>query len=301
MKPNLSYQAMKSALQRDLGPISAWTSVSEGEESQVFGIRLANEDFVLRINRLAESFHKDAFCYRHFASASLPIPQILSIGEIDGHAYCVSRRAAGKTLQDLSSAELPAIVARVDEVMDAIAEAPVDATAGFGRFDANGSGGHESWHDFLAAITDPQHHDWADHEPAVDRNWIEPHLCLLHELIPSCPETGCLVHGDFGSNNVLTDGFAITGVIDWSEALLGDPLYDVANVLFWRPWLACMEAQARYFENHRLDLVGNVQALRCYQLRIGLQQVSECASAGDMADLRWAMARCDEIASTPPV
>jgi hygromycin-B 4-O-kinase len=297
MKPRLSHKAITSALQRDLGPISAWTSVSQGEESQVFGIRLANEDFILRINRLAESFHKDAFCYRHFAAASLPIPQILSIGEIEGHAYCVSRRAMGKTLQELMPAELPAIVGRVDEVMHAIADAPLDDTVGFGHFDASGSGGHASWRDFLAAVANPQHHDWASRESTVDRHWIDQHLRLLHELIPSCPETRRLVHGDFGSNNVLTNGLAITGVIDWSEAMFGDPLYDVANIFFWRPWLACMEAQAHFFEEHRSDLSTNVQTLRCYQLRIGLQQVFECALAGDMADLRWAMARCDEIAA----
>ncbi|WP_054311149.1 phosphotransferase [Mesorhizobium sp. 1M-11] len=300
MKPKLSPQAIASAVERDLGPISTWTSVSEGEESQAFGIRLADEDLILRINRLTEGFQKEAFCYRHFTSASLPIPQILSIGEVDGHAYCVSRRAAGKTLQDLSPAELPPVVARVDEVMRAIAEAPLHGTEGFGRFDANGIGEHESWRGFLAAVADPRRHDWKGCEPAVERRWVDRHLHLLGVLISQCPETRGLVHGDFGSNNVLTDSLAITGVIDWSEALFGDPLYDVANIFFWRPWLACMEAQARFFEEHRLDIMSNAQALRCYQLRIGLQQVFECAVAGDTTDLQWAMARCDAIAVDPP-
>ncbi|MFE0015513.1 phosphotransferase family protein [Mesorhizobium sp. NPDC059054] len=300
MKPKLSPQAIASAVERDLGPISSWTSVSEGEESQAFGIRLADEDLILRINRLAEGFQKEAFCYRHFTSASLPIPQILSIGEVDGHAYCVSRRAAGKTLQDLSPAELPSVVARVDEVMRAIAEAPLHGTEGFGRFDADGIGVHESWRGFLAAVADPQRYDWKGCEPAVSRSWIDRHLHLLGFLISQCPETRSLVHGDFGSNNVLTDSLAITGVIDWSEAMFGDPLYDVANIFFWRPWLACMEAQARFVEGHRLDIMSKEQALRCYQLRIGLQQVFECAMAGNTTDLLWAMARCDAIAADPP-
>ncbi|PLP60659.1 hypothetical protein CYK37_05930 [Mesorhizobium loti] len=299
MKPKLPHQAIASAVERDLGPISTWTSVSEGEEAQVFGIRLADEDFILRVNHFAHGFHKEAFCYRHFASANLPIPQILSIGTVDDHTYCVSRRAAGKTLQDLSPAELPAVVAWVDQVMRAIAQAPLHGTEDFGRFDPNGIGEHKSWRGFLGALTDQRRFDWIGHEPAVDDSWIERHLSLLSALIPMCPETRSLVHGDFGSNNVLTDGLAITGVIDWSEALFGDPLYDVANIFFWRPWLACMDAQARYFEEHRFDLMNNAQALRCYQLRIGLQQVFECAAAGDTADLRWAMARCEDIAILP--
>jgi Ser/Thr protein kinase RdoA (MazF antagonist) len=39
-----------------------------------------------------------------------------------------------------------------------------------------------------------------------------------------------LLHGDLGSHNVFTDGRDITAVIDWEDALSGDPVFDVA---FW--------------------------------------------------------------------
>lgn len=35
--------------------------------------------------------------------------------------------------------------------------------------------------------------------------------------------------------NVLSDGCTITGVIDWGNAIYGDPLYDVASVDLWLP------------------------------------------------------------------
>jgi aminoglycoside phosphotransferase (APT) family kinase protein len=41
---------------------------------------------------------------------------------------------------------------------------------------------------------------------------------------------GALLHGDLGSHNVLTDGDRLLGLIDWEDALAGDPVYDVA---FW--------------------------------------------------------------------
>src|SRR5699024_2408647 len=66
-----------------------------------------------------------------------------------------------------------------------------------------------------------------------------------------------LVHADFGSNNVLTDNGRITAVIDWSEAMFGDSQYEVANIFFWRPWLACMEQQTRYFERRHPELAGS--------------------------------------------
>ena len=41
---------------------------------------------------------------------------------------------------------------------------------------------------------------------------------------------GVLLHGDLGSHNVLTDGDRLLALIDWEDALAGDPVYDVA---FW--------------------------------------------------------------------
>ena len=41
---------------------------------------------------------------------------------------------------------------------------------------------------------------------------------------------GVLLHGDLGSHNVLTDGDRLLGLIDWEDAVAGDPVYDIA---FW--------------------------------------------------------------------
>ncbi len=41
---------------------------------------------------------------------------------------------------------------------------------------------------------------------------------------------GVLLHGDLGSHNVLSDGDRVLGLIDWEDAVAGDPVYDVA---FW--------------------------------------------------------------------
>ncbi|MFK0162562.1 phosphotransferase family protein [Rhizobium sp. NPDC090279] len=301
MKPALPFEAIVEAVERDLGAISQWNPVSQGEESQAFGIHVGGESLVLRINRLAEGFQKDVFCARRFASPALPIPEVLSIGIVGQQAYCVSRRAAGLTLQDLPAAALPGAVAPVVKVLRAMAETSLDETQGFGRFNDRGIGEHASWRDFLAVIADHGHYDWDRVDAVIGAGWSDRHLDRLTSLVPQCPEIRRLVHGDFGSNNVLVDGAVITGVIDWSEALFGDPLYDVANIFFWRPWLACMEAQARYFEEHEPEAMGDPLVLSCYQLRIGLQQVCEAALSGSEQDLRWVMARCETLVVGPRV
>ncbi|HEY3869313.1 MAG TPA: phosphotransferase [Actinocrinis sp.] len=84
-------------------------------------------------------------------------------------------------------------------------------------------------------------------------------LRRLHELpvdvIGAPAGTGqVLVHGDFGPNNVLLDpvSFAVTGVLDWEFAHLGDPLEDLA----WCEWIvrahhpAQRDALAEFFSGY---------------------------------------------------
>ncbi|WP_440130919.1 hypothetical protein, partial [Klebsiella pneumoniae] len=99
--------------------------------------------------------------YRHFASAALPIPEVLDIGEFsESLTYCISRRAQGVTLQDLPETELPAVLQPVAEAMDAIAAADLSQTSGFGPFGPQGIGQYTTWRDFICAIADPHVYHW---------------------------------------------------------------------------------------------------------------------------------------------
>jgi aminoglycoside phosphotransferase (APT) family kinase protein len=44
-----------------------------------------------------------------------------------------------------------------------------------------------------------------------------------------------LLHGDPGSHNFLVDGSGIRGVIDWEDALSGDPIFDLASLCTFHP------------------------------------------------------------------
>lgn len=295
-KPTFTQSSLKDILIRNLGKISHLAQIAEGEESRAFSVRASGEDYVVRINQTADGFKKDAFAYEWFSSPTLPIPEIVTLGEFgNGHTFCISRMAQGVTLQSLSDAELPAVVGPVASVMDAIAHSNIEATSGFGRFDALGVGVYETWHDFLIGITKHSQYNWSAVGQAIDMGRVYPLLNEVLELAWHCPEVRQLVHGDFGSNNVLTDGKRITGVIDWSEAMFGDPLYDIANILFWRGWLECMEQQACFFETQCPDRVHHKQRIRCYLLRIGLEEIFQNAICGTAENVAYAIDRCEEL------
>jgi hygromycin-B 4-O-kinase len=120
-------------------------------------------------------------------------------------------------------------------------------------------------------------------------------LSAYRDLVEDCPEERGLVHGDFGSNNVLAHEGRISAVVDWDCAMVGDPLYDVANTRFWATHLQCMRIQAEHFDRALGDLPGYRDRVVCYALRIGLEEASEARSDGDHALANWAATRCHEL------
>lgn len=276
-------------------PVGDLSRIAEGEESQVYRFRSGTESYVIRINRAVEGFEKDAFAYQKFARPDLPIPEVSRIGQIDDHFYCISEYIPGVTLQDLHPEELPPVLAPAARILDAIAESDLDGMSGFGPFNSRGVGKYKSWRDFLTSAADLKRYNWGVVESLVDMELVYKILEQLDRLAARCIETRGLVHGDFGSNNVLTDKSRITGVIDWSEAAIGDPIYDVANVFFWSTWLDCMQQQARYFEAHLAGFPMLGDRLLCYQLRIGLAEIYQNALDGKANAFAWAASRCREL------
>jgi aminoglycoside phosphotransferase (APT) family kinase protein len=65
----------------------------------------------------------------------------------------------------------------------------------------------------------------------------EPSAWAIRELLGQRPigrDAPCLIHGDFAAEHVLVsaDGMP-TGVIDWADAVIGDPALDLAGFLHW--------------------------------------------------------------------
>ncbi|MBY6413897.1 aminoglycoside phosphotransferase family protein [Rhodococcus sp. BP-252] len=49
------------------------------------------------------------------------------------------------------------------------------------------------------------------------------------------PWTPVFTHGDLQASHVFSDNVEVTGVIDWSEAAQGDPMYDIATLTLGHP------------------------------------------------------------------
>jgi hygromycin-B 4-O-kinase len=289
VKPDLSPARFRALVARAFAGVPPELHpLSEGEESRASWFRSGGRQYVARVGFSFEGFDKEFFVSERWGRIGVPIPRVLAVEEVDGYAVCVSERLPGRTLQDTEASLLPRLVGPTADALGKIHRADLSGTTGFGHFDAEGHGTDESWRGWLLGLPG---------EPAggfgggllreVRRRYLD--------LVRHCPEERCLLHGDFGSNNVLTDSAKITGVLDWDCALFGDPLFDVANFYFWRPWLRCMEAQAGYYERLPGKPERHRERVLCYGLRIGLDEIHANLRHGDEGMARWALRRCVQM------
>ncbi len=293
--PGLNTKDLQEAMRLRLHRSVELIPLRGGIESQAYLLVENRGEYVLRINRSDVGFKKDAFASHHFNSARLPVPAVIEIGNIDDvHSFCITARVPGTTLQDLSREQIRRTLRSTVATMRAISRCDVGSTKGFGTFDEHGVGSHSSWQSFLRSLSTLE---WTKIAPPIRNAGIDSALQMLHKLSENMPDFRNLVHGDFGSNNLLSDGTLITGVIDWSEAMIGDPLYDVANVFFWRTWLDCMDLLSGFLTDTVAFTQNAGRRLLCYQLHIGLREVYDSTVREDSFMNSWAIARLGEILS----
>jgi hygromycin-B 4-O-kinase len=287
VKPSVSPAAAAELLaDRFSEPAVALERLPEGLESQAFRFDVGAEEYVLRIGTSRRGFEKDRWAVA-VAGRHVPVPTVFEIGSFDEtHTYCITQRLPGTIVEDLPAAEAADVVGAVAASWAALASCDVTSVAGFGDFDAEGRAPASTWRAVLLGTLEAA-------TDADDGSVLETYAGLVER----CPEERALVHGDFGSNNLLVHDGDVGGVLDWESALVGDPLHDVANTYFWATHLACMQVQAAHFERILGDLPDYRARILCYALRIGIEEAREARRDGNTEHAEWAAKRCRELIS----
>lgn len=301
---------MVNLLQQHFETVEGLKPLTGGLFSQAFAFRADGAEYVVRVNGAAHaagSFAKDEYAGRVYASEELPIPLIVAQGQADEWHYAISERIAGRTLTECSPAERRRLLPALLDMLEALGAADTSASDGYGAWGGDGDGRYGSWQAFLADV-DKNHDDgffanWHRYfnESFLERDLFERVCERMVALSEDIPNMRQLVHNDYQFENVLTDGERITGVIDWANALYGDPLYDVA-------WLNFISIHPGWWFDDGVEILrerfgaapGFDARIHCYELHIGLDHLRFYANQGRYDDylicrewLEWLLARID--------
>jgi hygromycin-B 4-O-kinase len=272
-------------------------ALSGGFFSDAYAFTAGGREYVVRLNseiHARGSFAKDDYAWKHFASPALPIPRIVAIGEISGGYYAISERAGGRPLSECTRAERRAALPALLDMLEEVGKADVRASSGYGDWGSDGNGKFASWRDFLASTAenhaDGYYENWHRlfHDSFLERDVYETVFDRMLRLTQYCPEKRALIHNDFQFENILSDAGRITGVIDWANALYGDPLYDVA----WLSWLSVHPGwwydDGTEILRERFGAAPDYETrIACYQLQIGLDHLRFYAKNDNWSDYQF--------------
>ncbi len=272
-------------------------ALRQGGWSSAYGFTRNGAGYVIRFSAHADDFARDRLASR-YASPELPIPVVTEIGEAFGIHYAISERIGGVPIDDVDGRQMRGLLPSFFAALDAMRNADVSGTTGYGGWSEDRSAPHLSWAEALLAVSedsgDGRGSGWRgrlENSSAGAAGFDEAYATLV-ELAPFAPVDRHLIHSDLMNYNVLVSDRELTGVIDWGCAMYGDFLYDLAWLVFWWPWrpawgeIDILAEARRHYVDIGLDVTNYDERMRFNLIHIGLSNLAYVAWIG-----RWDQAR----------
>lgn len=300
LKPDVDRHQAIAVLEQELGTtIRDFAEVAGGNVARSFSFEADGRAYIVRFNReMGVNFEKEVLIARVCASAGIPIPEIIRLGRFGTLHYAVSVRASGVRHDLLSPEDATALIPALLDMLDAIHAVDVSATDGFGTFNDEGKGVFPSWHRALSIVAEeePEGAYYGSWHTLFETTFLERDLFMrlfnrMNDLLPHCPETRSLVHGNFGFGNVLVDNGRITAVLDWVDAKYGDVLFDVAWLDFWHPTTNWAAVVRDHYHTNGVLVPSYEERLRCYYCSIGMDALRFFAKGGNKPAYDWTKER----------
>ncbi|UYO05864.1 phosphotransferase family protein [Paenibacillus sp. PSB04] len=272
---------------KDIAPVGA------GDWSTAYGFTLDGQEMVIRFGAHVEDFQKDQVM-GSLAPPMVPVPEVTLIGETSEGFYAVSRRVRGGHLDELDAGEMRLILPGLIDALLGLQQVDTGSISHGGEWRLGGR--RASWSEELLSVTGPRDRlpGWRERLDVfpAESKIFDSGVSALRRLAPRLPEYRGIAHCDLLNRNVLVDRGGLTGIIDWGNAIYGDPLYDMAWLLYWWPWYPqWQEIDLQQVLNDVWERQGGFpsqmeERLRCCLLHIGLDHIAYCAFRQRTEDMR---------------
>jgi aminoglycoside phosphotransferase (APT) family kinase protein len=182
----------------------------------------------------AQDVHTEAAVIERVRAAGVPVSEVLRVGvdeELPGRRWMITQAAAGETLQDVGRTA-PTVARTLDDLAQCYTRLHRIELPGFGPIAPMADHAvFKSWSIWQAHIIN-RALDSLTCSGAVSEQFVKRARLLSDHFAPfldAAPAT--MLHADLGDREIYIDPStgAVTALIDWGDALIGDPLYDLVR------------------------------------------------------------------------
>lgn len=267
-----------------------------------------DDDLTVFIKASADqNVHTEATVMGRARAAGVPTVEVLGLGTDDhlpGGRWMLTRAAAGRTLQDVGRTA-PTIAKTLDDLAECYTLLHKVALPGFGPIAGDGQGGKlDSWSQWQQQTAEEALTVLRQRE-AVSAAFVSRARRFCSAFASDLDHApAALLHADLGDQEAFVDPAtgAVTAVVDWGGALVGDPLYDLARFVGGgpaddpRPAQLLPILQTCYFERNAYEAEHVRRMLKFYRFHIC---VVEAAWGEDLGwtpgHVTWAEQLIDEL------
>lgn len=284
--------------------VAQLTEVTSGQVARTFSFAVDGQEYIIQFSTIHVSFEKEAYVYNTYASPMIPIPRIVKIGSLPNDVrFAISLKVLGTPLNQLSWQENEQLVPQHMAILDSIHSADIRGHTGAGVWDGKGVGLFPTWKEYLTSVMKEETStrgffgQWHTlfTETFLERDLFESVYQRMVQLLDYCPEERYLVHGDYGFSNIVAHEGTITGVLDWTGAMYGDFLYDIAWLDLWTPEMHLAERFQQYYASRQVTVPAYAERMRCYQCCISLIAMRFFAKIQNHASYQWTRDRIQTL------
>jgi hypothetical protein len=225
-------QAVAAFVARELGcEATRVVRVEAFATNAVYAVDADGRQFVVKASMLHEAVRAEVWACARGAGAGCATPAILGLGRLgtdDRLSAFIMRRVAGGPIMAGHPA-LPEVGVSLQRVHDVrlpgfgwLAEAVWDERSAVALR-------HSSWLGFLQGICGDVHRLADNYAVAAPVAEAAAAALDAHAAALAAVEVGSLCHGDLKAAHIFVEAGRLTGVIDWGDAVVGDPLWDIAR------------------------------------------------------------------------
>lgn len=221
--------------------------VQFGRHNQVFKAQLDAQPVIIRVPKDDHYYPAEVAAMQLLCERNFPVPQV--IGYSITPPIMVLSALPGKMAEEAAASPVEE-TAFFTDAGRWLAKMHELKLPGFGTFAASLEGHYATWRSFWQEFTASKI-VYAEEEGLLTAE----QLPFLHQqqnlILAGSLAQGVFLHGDFGTSNFLVEGDHISGILDFSDAIIGDPHYDVARALYYQ--ITDQQASFRAGYPHPLD------------------------------------------------